>query len=60
MDVSCLLSYQSNEGENIKMIGCDNSYTVKALYRLGFAWPLTDITYIVRMIKGLAGLHYFN
>ncbi|HJJ48390.1 MAG TPA: SDR family oxidoreductase, partial [Methanocorpusculum sp.] len=60
VDISCLLSYVNNEGEKVLMNDNNNIYTVNALYRLGFSWPLTDMAYIRRMLKGLESLRYFN
>lgn len=41
-------------------IGSDTSYTTKALYRLGFAWPLTHPEYLDKMVKLLAEIEYFK
>jgi hypothetical protein len=42
------------------MIWCDNRYTVDALYRLGFSWPIIDEGYIGRMMGTLASLRFFG
>ncbi|HJJ38577.1 MAG TPA: amino acid adenylation domain-containing protein [Methanocorpusculum sp.] len=60
VDISCLLSYLNNAGEKVIMNESNNAYTVNALYRLGFSWPLTDMAYIRRTVKGLQSLRYFN
>ena len=38
--VSSLVAYNGNLDETLQWMRWDNSYTVKALYRLGFSWPL--------------------
>ncbi len=60
MKISSLISYNSSDGEQHRFIGADNTFTVKVLYRLGFAWPLTDENYVDRAIEALSTLDFFN
>ena len=59
-EISGLLSYIGNNGESRRQIGSDNMYTVKALYRLGFSWPLIDLEYIDRAIRSLEAFRFFG
>ncbi len=58
--VSGLISYLGNAGETRCEIGADESYTVKALYRLGFSWPLISEGYIDKAFKTLKSLRFFK
>ena len=60
IEVSALLSYMSNSGERRIEIEADNSYTIKALYRLGFSWPIIDHGYIEAAIEKLKTLRFFK
>lgn len=60
IEVSALLSYMSNNGERRFEIEADNSYTIKALYRLGFSWPIIDHSYIEKAIEKLKTLRFFK
>ena len=60
MAVSSLISYDSSSGESRAFILSDNSFSVKALYRLGFKWPITDKRYLERSIESLATLGFFD
>ena len=59
-EISGLISYMGNNGESRRQIGSDNRYTVKALYRLGFSWPIIDIDYIDRAIRSLETFRFFG
>ena len=48
--VSPLLVYETGEDANLKETPADNSFTTKALYRLGFKWSLTDMEYLEKAI----------
>ena len=41
-------------------VASDTSYTVKALYRLGFAWPLTSREYLEKMVDALDERAFFG
>ena len=60
MAVSSLISYDSASGESRAFILSDNSFTIKALYRLGYKWPITDKHYLERSIESLATLGFFD
>ncbi len=60
MKISSLISYNSSDGVEHRFIGSDNSFTIKVLYRLGFAWPLIAEDYVDRAIEALKTLDFFN
>jgi len=60
IEVSSLISYMDNSGDVRRMVGWDSSFTVKALYRLGFHWPIIDPKYIEQSIVKLKTLRFFN
>lgn len=61
MLISGLISYMSSNSENTReLIGYDNSFTIKALYRLGFKWPITNERYLENAFTALDTLGYFD
>ena len=60
MIVSSLLSYSTSDNLSHEFIGGDASFTIKALYRLGYRWPITDFDYLIKAIKSLDSLGFFN
>lgn len=60
MEISSLIAYMNSGKENRRYVGWDNSFTVKALYRLGFSWPLTGEGYIHRSVEALSTLGFFD
>ena len=58
--VSPLVNYRTDNDENIRENDVDNSFTVKALYRLGFRWHITDMEYINNVIEMLKTLGFFD
>jgi hypothetical protein len=58
--VSGLISYLGNAGETRRFVAADDSYTVKALYRLGFSWPVISEGYIDKAFKTLKSLRFFR
>ncbi len=58
--VSGLISYLGNAGETRRFVPADDSYTVKALYRLGFSWPIISDGYIDKAFKTLKSLRFFR
>lgn len=60
MDISPLIAYLNSGKANRRNIGRDNSFTVKALYRLGFSWPLTGERYIRQAVNALSTLGFFE
>ena len=60
MDISPLIAYMNGGKANRCFIDSDNHFTVKALYRLGFAWPLTGEHYIRQAVQALFTLGFFG
>ena len=60
MDISPLIAYLNSGKANRRNIGRENSFTVKALYRLGFSWPLTGERYIRQAVNALSTLGFFE
>ena len=59
--ISGLISYMSSDSEQSgEYIGYDNSFTTKALYRLGFKWPITNEKYLENAFEALDTLGYFD
>ncbi len=58
--ISGLIAYMNNSGEHRVLIGSDNAFTIKALYRLGFAWPIIDMSYVKKAIDAVASLGFFD
>ena len=58
MAVSTLIFYNTHENGQ-KQIEADNSFTVKALYRLGFFWPIVSEEYIRLFIRSMLQLGFF-
>lgn len=60
MLVSGLIAYLSSGDEtSAEYIGYDGSFTTKALYRLGFKWPITNEIYLKNAFEALNTLGYF-
>lgn len=60
MEISSLIAYMNSGKSNRSYVGWDNSFTVKALYRLGFGWPLTSEKYIEQAVNALSTLGFFG
>ena len=60
MLVSGLLTYSSSDKRLRRYIKTDNSFSIKALYRLGYKWPITDAAYLMRMMESLDSLGFFD
>ena len=59
--ISGLIAYLSSDVEEASAyIDADNSFTTKALYRLGFKWPMPDGAYLRSALKALATLGFFD
>ncbi len=58
--VSPLLSYASSDNLSHEFIPADATYSVKALYRLGYRWPITDFEYLIKAIEALDTLGFFD
>lgn len=60
MAISPLIAYMNGGQANRRFVDSDNRFTVKALYRLGFSWPLTDERYIRQAVQALSTLGFFE
>lgn len=54
-----LVAYHSDDG-NTSYIGCSAKFTNEILFRLGFRWSPTSISYIRNFITAIDGLGYFD
>lgn len=58
---SSLVAYRSiAHGHSITELKADNAYTMQALYRLGFNWPLVSNSYLNLFINSLVSLGFFD
>ena len=60
MLISSLINYSASEGEVRTFILTNNEFTNKALYHLGFKWPITDYKYLKNAIESLLTLGFFD
>ena len=60
MLASGLLTYSSSDNRLRRYSKTDNTFTIKALYRLGYKWPITDEAYLFRVIESLDSLGFFD
>ena len=59
--ISGLIAYASSDADHSAVyIDADNSFTAKALYRLGFKWPMPDRVYLKNALKALETLGFFD
>lgn len=59
--ISGLIAYLSSDTEDSAIyIDADNSFTTKALYRLGFKWPMPDKEYLLNALAALETLGFFD
>ena len=59
--ISGLIAYASGDAEQSAVyIDADNSFTTKALYRLGFKWPMPDRIYLKNALTALETLGFFD
>ena len=54
--VSALLT---NDRPDVHVVNTDNRFTANVLYRLGFAWPFIDDTYLEKVIRALDSMGFF-
>ena len=45
---------------SIADIDYDATFTTKALYRLGFRWPIIDATYLHQVFEALVDIGFFD
>lgn len=55
--VSALLT---NDRPDLHVVNTDNRFTANVLYRLGFAWPFVDNSYLKKVIESLDTLDFFS
>ena len=59
--ISGLIAYSSSDKDNSSVyIDADNGFTTKALYRLGFKWPMPDGGYLKNALTALQTLGFFD
>ncbi|MDE5699144.1 MAG: amino acid adenylation domain-containing protein [Lachnospiraceae bacterium] len=59
--IAGLIAYAfGDEAGSSVYIDADNSFTTKALYRLGFKWPMPDGIYLKHAIEALETLGFFD
>ncbi|MCI8665297.1 MAG: amino acid adenylation domain-containing protein [Dorea sp.] len=59
--ISGLIAYSSSDKDNSSVyIDADNGFTTKALYRLGFKWPMPDGGYLKNALGALESLGFFD
>lgn len=60
INVASLVSYIHVGEDNRRFVKTSNTYTTKALYRLGYSWPIIDNNYIEKAINKLKDLGFFD
>ncbi len=58
--VSPLVNYNLDDAEMRYELESDNRFTVKALYRLGFQWSITELSYLRKAIDMMLLLGFFD
>ena len=58
--VLSLVAYSNKEGDTLQMVDSDRRFTIDALFRLGFRWPIVDDGYLEKMIWALDSLDFFT
>ncbi|MBO7673390.1 MAG: SDR family oxidoreductase, partial [Atopobiaceae bacterium] len=58
--VSGLIAYASHNTQSACYLGYENSFTTRALYRLGWKWPIIDDAYLQSAISKLDELGFFE
>lgn len=59
--LSSVIAYRNMaHGQRTFSVGKSNRYTMQVLFRLGFRWPATSRDYMLKFIKLLKGLGYFE
>ncbi|MBO5560036.1 MAG: amino acid adenylation domain-containing protein [Firmicutes bacterium] len=57
--VSPLIAYNTHN-KGLRLVGSKNEFSVKALYRLSFMWPIVEESYIAKVANALVTLEYFD
>ena len=55
-----IMAYQNKDGEQMKEVGADNRFSVNALFRCDFKWPIIDGRYLAAAIEALDTLAFFD
>ena len=55
-----IIAYDSGDGSARFEIPAENGFTAKALYRLGYKWPIIDDAYLENAIRALDTLGFFD
>jgi hypothetical protein len=56
-----LFAYKSRESnQRIENISTANTFTIQALDRLGFAWPIVTDAYLFRFVDAMKGLGFYE
>ena len=58
--VLSLVAYSNKEGNDLSLVDAEHRFTVNALFRLGFKWPITDDSYLERVIQSLDSFGFFS
>lgn len=59
--LSSMIAYRNmGHGRKISSVPRTNEYTLQALYRLGYQWPITSGGYMEKFLLSLQGLGYFD
>ncbi|MBP3884512.1 MAG: amino acid adenylation domain-containing protein, partial [Olsenella sp.] len=58
--VAPLVNYHLDDDEMRHELSYDNSFTTKALYRLGFQWSITEMGYLETAIRMIGLLGFFD
>jgi nucleoside-diphosphate-sugar epimerase len=58
--VLSLVAYSNKEGDHLRMVESDRRFSVNALFRLGFRWPIIDDAYLEKIIWALDSLSFFT
>jgi amino acid adenylation domain-containing protein/thioester reductase-like protein len=58
--VLSLVAYSNKEGNDLALVEADHRFTVNALFRLGFKWPIIDDSYLERVITSLDSFGFFT
>lgn len=58
--VASLVAYDEGGKEKITVTENDNYFTISALYRLGFKWPIVDDSYLEKVISAVDTLGFFD
>lgn len=54
-----LVAYNNSEGENLVPVEAECRFTLNALFRLNFRWPIIGDTYLDKAIWALDTLGFF-